>query len=142
MSTDKHDLTGLDVFGPILASYTREEALSDGVLIDASSMAQEASFTIPVAFTATAWQDCVAWTDADSEKQIHQDQSGRLWDVLTMALYGIKSTKRSGHSLLFPLTRVPRDGESIDARETTLKLIIGPGDRGEAVITILLPNED
>ena len=136
MSTDKQYLKGLKAFDPIFASYTRKEALSDGVLIDAGSMAQEAGFTVPIAFTANAWHDCVSWTDADSEKQTHQDPLGRLWDVLTMALYGIKSTKRSGRSLLFSLYRIPRDGESIDAREATLKLIIGPGDRGEPVITI------
>jgi len=30
----------------------------------------------------------------------------------------------------------------MEAELTTLKLIVGPGDQGEPVITILLPNED
>jgi len=44
--------------------------------------------------------------------------------------------------LLFRLYRVPRDGHSMDAELTTLKLIVGPGDSGEPVITIMLVDED
>jgi len=44
--------------------------------------------------------------------------------------------------LLFQLYRVPRDGLSTEAVLVTLKLIVGPGDAGEPVITVLLPNED
>jgi hypothetical protein len=64
------------VFGEVIAIYTRSEALADGVLIDASAMAREAGFKWPVAITAAAWEDCVAWTESDSERQTHQDQSG------------------------------------------------------------------
>jgi len=142
MNTRKHCSTDLDDFGPVISTYTRADALSDGVLIEAGPMAQEASFKVPVALTIAAWNDCVAWTDADSDQQVCQDQSGRLWDVLMMALYGIRSAINPVNPLLFQLYRVPRDGESTNAREVTLKLIIGPGDQGEPVITIMLPNED
>jgi hypothetical protein len=37
---------------------------------------------------------------------------------------------------------VPKDGHSQKAEEVTLKLMVGPGDVGEPVITIMLPNED
>ena len=30
----------------------------------------------------------------------------------------------------------------MEAQLTTLKLIVGPGDQGEPVVTILLPDED
>ena len=84
----------------------------------------------------------MAWTDDDSQKQVHQDQSGRLWDVVYMASHAIRTSKDSGDWLLFQLYRVPRDGHSTEAVLVTLKLIVGPGDSGEPVITILLPNED
>ena len=48
----------------------------------------------------------------------------------------------SGDRRNFSLYRVPRNGQSEEAEEITLKLIVGPGDQGEPVITILLPNED
>jgi len=65
-----------------------------------------------------------------------------LWDVLYMASYAIRTSKDSGDRILFQLYRVPRDGYSTKAVLETLKLIVGPGDTSEPVMTILLPNED
>ena len=59
-----------------------------------------------------------------------------------MAHHAIRSSRAGGNRLTFQLYRVPRDGRSTKASLTTLKLIVGPGDRGEPVITILLPDED
>jgi hypothetical protein len=129
-------------FGEVISVYTRAQALADGVLIDAGSMAREAGFRWPVAITAGAWAECIAWDDADSERQTHQDQSGRLWDVLFMAAYAARANANAGPELLFELYRVPRDGQATEAELTTLKLVVGPGDGGEPVMTILLPNED
>jgi len=129
-------------FGPVISTYTRTQAIEDGVLVDAGSMAREAGFKWPVALTADAWADCVAWVENDSQKQVHQDQSGRLWDLLYMASHAIRTRKDSGDRLLFQLYRVPRDGQSVEAELTTMKLIVGPGDHGEPVITILFPGED
>lgn len=89
-----------------------------------------------------AWSDCVEWTEDDSVRQSHQDLSGRLWDVLYMASHAIRTTIKSSDALQFELYRVPRDGRSMDAKRVTLKLIVGPGDHGEPVITILQPDED
>ncbi|MGE0373126.1 MAG: DUF6573 family protein [Gammaproteobacteria bacterium] len=129
-------------FGKVISVYTRAQALADGVLIDAGSMARQAGFRWPTAITAGAWADCVAWDDADSERQTHQDLSGRLWDVLFMAAYAARTNATAGSELLFELYRVPRNGEATEAELTRLKLVVGPGDDGEPVMTILLPNED
>jgi Family of unknown function (DUF6573) len=129
-------------FGKVISTYTRAQAIEDGVLIDPGSMAKEAGFKWPVALTTDAWTDCVAWTEDDSQKQVHQDESGRLWDVVYMASHAIRTNKGSGDRLLFQLYRVPRNGQSTEAVLVTLKLIVGPGDTGEPVITVLLPHED
>ena len=97
-------------FGEVISTYTRAQAIDDGVLIDAGSMAKEAGYRWPVALTAAAWSDCVAWTNADSEVQGHQDQSGRLWDVLFMSAYAIRTYGGGGDRLNFSLYRVPRNG--------------------------------
>ena len=142
MSNSSNEQNIESFFGEVISTYTRSQAIDDGVLIDTGSMAQEAGFKWPVAITANAWADCVAWTENDSGKQVHQDQSGRLWDVLFLASHAIRTASGSGDRLLFQLYRVPRDGRSMEAVLTTLKLIAGPGDQGEPVITILLPDED
>jgi hypothetical protein len=59
-----------------------------------------------------------------------------------MAQHAIRINGSGGDRLRFHLYRVPRDGKSTEAAITTLKLIVGPGDQGEPVITILLPDED
>lgn len=129
-------------FGKVVSVYTRAQALADGVLINAGPMAREAGFRWPVAITAAAWEDCVAWRETDSDRQTHQDQSRRLWDVLFMAAYAARSKADADSQMLFELYRVPRDGRSTAAELTTLKLVVGPGDDAEPVMTILLPQED
>ena len=129
-------------FGKAISVYTRAQALADGVLIDAGSMAREVGFRWPVGITVAAWEDCVAWNESDSERQTPQDQSGRLWDVLFMAAHAARTKAGGAPELLFELYRVPRDGQSTEAELTRLKLVIGPGDAGEPVMTVLLPNED
>ena len=139
-----------DILGDVIYSYTRAQAIADGVLVDVTETAKEAGFRWPVAITRTAWEDCVAWSDEDSERQAHQDESGRLWDILSMAINAIRlaaSNARKGvpqdpSLMLFELYRVPRDGKSIRPQLTRLKLVAGPGDDAEPVITIMLPNED
>jgi hypothetical protein len=131
-----------DVFGPVISCYSRAQAIEDGVLIDVTRMALEAGFRWPTALTYAAWCDCIAWDERDSLFQVFQDESGRLWDVLFMAFYAIRTATDSGDRLRFLLYRVPKDGHSTEAQEVTLTLIVGPGDQGEPVITILLPNED
>ena len=142
MCNTSNEQTTESFFGKVISTYTRAQAIEDGVLIDPGSMAQEAGFKWPVALTANAWADCVAWNDDDNQQQVHQDQSGRLWDVVYMASHAIRTRKDSGDRLMFQFYRVPHDGCSTEAVLVTLKLIVGPGDSGEPVITILLPNED
>jgi len=142
MSIPSNKQTAESFFGNVISTYTRTQTIEDGVLIDPGSMAKEAGFKWPVALTADAWADCVAWTEDDSRQQVYQDESGRLWDLVFMASHAIRSSKDSGDRLLFQLYRVPRDGHATDAVLVTLKLIVGPGDTGEPVVTILLPQED
>lgn len=142
MKITNKDNFSADYFGPVISTYSRKQAIDDGFLIDVSTMSQEAGFKWPVALTNAAWQDCVAWSDDDDEKQTCQDESGRLWDVLFMAFHAIKAATQAGDRLLFKLYRVPHDGKSMEASLSTLRLIVGSGDQGEPVITILRPNED
>jgi len=127
------------LFGEQISTYTRLQAIDDGVLIDVSDKAREAGFVIPVAITQAAWEDCVAWSDVDNRRQTYQDELGRLWDVLYTASL---AARRGGQAIRFQLFRVPRGGRGMRPRLVALKAICGPGDDGEPVITIMLPSED
>ncbi|MFG2961412.1 DUF6573 family protein [Streptomyces sp. NPDC048291] len=129
--------------GDIIHAYTRAQALADGVLtaVDAA-LAREAGFTVPVALTSAVWEGCVAWNDGDSERQVPQDERGRLWDVLNMARAAIRRGGGDSDRVTVDLRRVPRDGRTRKALRIQLVCAIGPGDHGEPVITIMEPHED
>ena len=128
----------------IIFCYTRENAIDDGFLVDVTEEASETGFVIPVAISRAAWEDCVAWEKEDEDRKPYrnlQDESGRLHDVLWLAFLAAKNG--AGDSIrYFRFNRIPRQGKGVKARLTTLKLHIGPGDQGEPVITIMLPDED
>ncbi len=68
MSNTSNQHTAESIFGEVISTYTRAQAIEDGVLVDAGSTAQEVGFSIPVTLTSAVWADCVAWTDDDSQK--------------------------------------------------------------------------
>lgn len=135
-----------DLFGPVISAYTRQQAIEDGILIDVSNIdniAREVGFRYPVALTSAVWEDCVAWDESDKErKSAGQDVIGRLYDVLYMASLAIRSkTATKDRDINYQIWRVPRYGESVKPEPVNLRMVIGPGDSGEPVITIMQPNE-
>ena len=74
----------------VIFSYTRAQAIADGVLVDASELAKEAGFRFPVAVTAGVWAECVAVPDGVAG----QDETGRLWDVLNVLRFAIQRGRR------------------------------------------------
>ena len=130
-----------DLFGKPIYVYSRAQAIEDGVLIDITQMAKEAGFKIAVAATHAVWNEYIDWTNEDSEKQTHQDLTGRLWDVLWMLHLACNRNSDEAH-LNYRLHVIPRDGRSKKPRQIELKAVIGGDDNGEPVITIMLPNED
>ncbi|MFB7436532.1 DUF6573 family protein [Streptomyces microflavus] len=119
----------------------RAQAIADGALVAVErGIASEAGWKVPVAITRAAWDDCVAWSDEDSDRQCPQDETGRLWDVLWMTMAPIRG-QRFRTEFYAELYRVPRDGRSTAAELVRLHCGIGPGDEGEAVITIRQADE-
>ncbi len=142
-SSDSNPLS--EIFGDSVFSYTRKQAIQDGVLVDVSKTATEAGIIYQTAVTRTVWDNFIEWTDVDNKRQTYQDQSGRLWDVLYMArCQMVRAGKHSGSKSQLPyqFMCIHRGGRGRKARLTTLKLIVGPGDQGEGVVTIMMPNED
>src|SRR3546814_3439291 len=113
-------------FGVPIHVYKRIQAIEDGILVDVTQAANDAGFRIPVAMTAAAWTDCVAWDGSDTRRQTQQDQAGRLWDVVWMAG---QTARRAGHTqrVAFRVHRIPRDGRSTRPKPTSLHLHFGPG---------------
>lgn len=133
--------SAFEFFGEVIYGYTRAQAIEDGELVDVSKTAKEAGFKLPVAVTRAVWDQYIDWTAADDDKQTIQNASGRLWDILWM-LY-LACRRCAGESCLnYRLYAIPRDGRSRTPRQIELKAVIGGGDNGEPVITVMLPDED
>ncbi|HRA43385.1 MAG TPA: hypothetical protein PLV31_06925 [Gammaproteobacteria bacterium] len=126
----------------IISAYTRAQALADGFLVDVSKAAQATGFKIPMAVTRTVWSRYIEWTEQDSAAQTPQDQIGRLDDVLWMLFVAIKLSPTTADRLIYRLDVIPRDGKSRRPKTIKLKALIGGGDNGEPVFTIMLPDED
>ncbi|MBO2463999.1 hypothetical protein [Actinomadura violacea] len=114
--------------------------------------AREAGFLIPVALTARAHADCVAWTDADAARTgAIQDEDGRMIDVLAMAANAIRSARRNGRPsgpgwFPFRVCRVARDARpgpdgDIEPEEVPLILTLAPAGFGILNGTISFPDE-
>jgi hypothetical protein len=138
-----------ELFGEPIYVYTRAEAITDGALIDVSEVAAEAGFTIPVAVSAAAWADCVAWDEAVEDRKPEftaQDEAGRLWDVVGMCRFGLRRKAARGELTAgryeFELLRVPPYGRGVRPRQVTLVADLGGGDAGEPVLTIMVVGED
>ena len=129
-------------FGPVIFSYTRAQAIEDGVLVDVSETAREAGFKIPVAVTRAVWDSLVALPDG---YQGFQDERGRLWDVVWMAHYYARRASDSDRVTMSVLVRDIRkdlrDSNRPPRRHRPI-VAIGAGDQGEAVITIMWPEDD
>lgn len=124
----------------IIYSYTRKQAIEDGVLVDVSKTAKEAGFIVSVAVTQSVWHDYIEWENVQNKKA-YQDTAGRLWDVLYMLKFARKRLENQS-SVIYSLHVVARDRQIVRPALVKLKAVIGAGDNGKPVITIMLPEED
>lgn len=118
----------------VVSTYTRKQALEDGLLVDVTEMAREAGIRVPTAVTAGLWADV---HDMPPSKQGAQDPTGRLWDVLIMYHFRAWPALGEGDTVTYRL--IMHQG-----RRTyyTVKAVVGPGDHGEPVLTLMRPDED
>jgi hypothetical protein len=120
----------------LIHSYTRADALRDGVLIDVSATAREAGIRWPVALTAAVWERCVTVPSGVD----CQDEVGRLWDVLWLLRCTIGRSD-GGSEVRFGV-HVRNDNREGTPPLVRLKAVCGPGDQGEPVLTVMMPDED
>ena len=146
---------GSDFWGAPIFSYSRAQAIADGVLVDLTSatddqgqqLCQQAGFKVPVAITRAAWAKTIeaggTWKrDGEAEVlELHGGQSltGRLWDMLWMLAVAARQEGNCDRLHFQLLLDVNGDGHHETVR---LWALCGPGDDAEPVITIMLQGED
>lgn len=123
----------------VIYSYTRAQALADGVLVDVSEMAREAGFRHPTVITADLH---AVLTPNARERAYGQSYAGRLWDVLFLAAL---TARRSiwGSQAVFDVRMAvcPNNHGRLHRRSLHLWVVVGPGDDHEPVVTIGFPQD-
>ena len=137
MPSDLPDPDNLFTSADVIYAYTRAMALSDGSLRDLTDEAKEAGIRYPVAITALAYQEAISMTDA--AYRMGCDEGGRRWDVVWMLRNAMRQTQPGVDTLTFNVL-VVCDRRAPDVVE--LKAVVGPGDKGEPVVTVMMPDED
>ena len=113
----------------LIYAYSREDALNDGVLIDITASASKLGFHAHTAMTHGVSTEVVDGSLGGLTTPAIRMQ--RVQHLLLSALDAIRRCNKRGDSTVF-----------FDAYGVNCKLMIGPGDRGEPVFTVLLANED
>jgi len=125
----KNELSLTDLFGDVISSYSQAQAIEDGFLhkLD-DKIVKEAGFKYPVVIT-----NGIAGIIERAKKNPSQSWDGIVWDILTLLKYGIGGSSNTQRVAFIV---------KINGKNYTLISVVGGGDEGEPVITIMLPGED
>jgi hypothetical protein len=116
-------------FGETIYSYSRTQAIDDGVLVDLNHVDSiRQHWKHPFACTSAVWAII-----EEALQRPDQDTCGICHDISTMAKLAIHNT-RNADQILFTVI--------ITGKKHALKLHIGPGDTAAPVLTLMLPYED
>ena len=121
----------------VIYSYTRAQAIEDGVLIDITADAQAHGFKVHTVITDNLYRQYVE-VPTGLDRSYGQSSAGRLHDLLTLAMFAARSSKGTDR-VYFKVSFLMGPG-----RSETVDIIahIGPGDNAEPVLTIMLPEDD
>jgi hypothetical protein len=133
MNTDNENSS----FGKVIFSYTRSQAVADGVQVEVTKTAQEAGIRFPVFLTRAVYDAYVTVPPGVTA----QDEAGRLWDIITMARFAILRS-RPGCDRLPVALYVRNDNRA--PRLVRLTAVCGPLDIDDPqpAITLMLMDED
>lgn len=121
----------------LIYSYTREQAIADGVLVDVTEAAKSVGFKVHTAVSATLYHGYVeppAGVTGEGQSTL-----GRLHDLLFLVLCSAKKSPPGADRATVRIAFLMEPG-----RIETVDVIahIGPGDHGEPVLTLMLPEDD
>jgi hypothetical protein len=126
-----------DIFGPPIYTYTRKQALADGLQVDVTTTAQEAGIRFPFFITRAVFDAYVTVPPGVTG----QDEAGRLWDLVWMTRFGIIRAKPGVDRI--PVALYVRNDNH---RSRLVKLVAVCGaldiDDPAPAITLMLPDED
>lgn len=132
-----HESDKDSLFGKIIYSYTRRQAIADGFQVDVTQTAKEAGVRFPVYLTRAVLDNYVAVPAGVTG----QDEASRLWDVAWLLRFAILRAK-PGINRISVALYIRNDNRAANL----VKLIATCGahdiDDPQPAITVMLPDED
>jgi hypothetical protein len=125
-------------FGSVIFTYTRAQAVADGVQVEVTKTAREAGIRFPVFLTRAVFDAYVTVPEGVEG----QDEAGRLWDIVWTLRFAIRKAAAQG------LIRVPFAlyVRNDNHRPKLVKLVATVGaldmDDSQPAITVMMPDED
>jgi hypothetical protein len=124
-------------FGGVIYTYTRAQAVADGVQVDVTKTAQEAGIKFPMFLTRAVF-DAYVTVPPDVTGQ---DEAGRLWDLVWMARFAI--LRSHGQTDRLPVALYVRNDNQ---RAKLVKLIAVCSaldmDDPQPALTLMMTDED
>jgi len=121
----------------VIYSYTREQAIADGVLVDLTQEAQKTGFKIPVALSAGLYHEYVEPPKALEAQG--QSLSGRLHDVFMMLRFAAKD-RWDGLRVEFEVLFQMDEGPSF--KKVQCVAAVEGDSKGNPCLTIFRPEDD
>jgi len=126
-----------EIFGDVISIYTRAQAIEDGFLVDLMQNdfgdVSRQHYKFPIACTVSVFE---IMQKAVENQRYCNDYAGILHDMLWMSK--VMKHQIDESTVIF---RVIIQGAG-RSKYYDFKLVVGPGDNAEPVITIMLPGED
>ena len=132
----------------VIHAYTVADAVRDQAMrLADGQLTAEAGYKLPVAFTRAAWAEVIAWHRGDDG---WQSETGRLWDVLTVARRAAQAAVRQpgdryGFIVYRVPNRTPRGRLATGDRATRAQLVVSCqawDTDGRAALVVMRPGED
>ena len=117
----------------LIFSYTRSQAIADGVLIDVTAQAKEAGFKFHTVVSDNLFHSYIA-PPAGLEGE-GQSIEGRLHDVFFVLRAAIRNSQAATDYAEIDVLFVMAPGRQ---EKVKVVAVVGPGDSGEPVMTICL----
>jgi hypothetical protein len=122
-------------FGPVIFSYTRAQAIADGVLVDVTEIAKTQGFIIHSAVTCGVSSALVEMVRRRRPDDFTKYSLERIQKAAIRAMFDVL------HRHIVRQAK-PSDRLDFDCGDLKLWSHVGPGDDGEAVLTVMLEGED
>ena len=120
---------------PIIFSYSRAQAIEDGVLIDVTAEAKSYGFKLPFVIGDNLFNRYV--TPPPGLEGEGQSLAGRLHDLMSLAAVSARTGLQQDR-VEFEVLFLMKPGKHEKVR---CVLHVGPGDHGEPVLTLCLPED-